>query len=139
MTLLEATSTLLDCVKTWSPNNSPQVNRAVRRMERRLQVLQLRQAKSLRRRRQKGWLDLQHLAPACQHCGFDFCFGDFAKTAELNWRGDIIRFDCPSCEKLVVMLWIDGDSKTYVIWDEKSRQMFPKALDQLTEREAAAQ
>src|SRR5690349_15918127 len=104
MTLLEATTILLDCVKTWGPDNSVQIKTAVKRMEKRLEVLQLRAAKALRRRRHKGWLDLQHLAPTCQHCGRQFAFGDFAKTAELNHKGDIIRFDCPVCEQVVVLL-----------------------------------
>jgi len=122
MTLLEATSTLLDCVKTWGPDDSVQIRRAVKRMEKRLDVLQLRAKKALRRRRHKGWLDLQHLAPVCQHCGATFIFGDFAKTAELNHKGDIIRFDCPECAELVVFLEVDGACRSYMVIDARKKK-----------------
>jgi len=128
MTLLEATKTILDAVKTWCPQerhdrrrpgffdfNDPNLRKAVIRMEKRLEVLQFRAAKSLQRRRHKGWADLQLLSPVCPHCGCTFVFGEFAKRAELNWRGDIIRFDCPECEDCVVFLMIDGKCQTYMV------------------------
>ena len=106
MTLLNATSILLDFVKTEAPED-PHIKRAVKRMERRLAVLQLRSAKALLRRRHKGWADLLHLAESCPACGIKFSFGDFAKTALLNSRGDILNFDCPDCGVTVVRLWIE--------------------------------
>ena len=129
MNLLESTSTLIDAVKTsCRPENDRKLMSAVKRMERRLAVLQLRAAKALKRRRHKGWADLQHLAPSCYACNEVFAFGDFVKSAELNHRGDIIRFDCPVCEACIVLLMeCDGIEakrcQTYVVWEFKNGKM----------------
>lgn len=106
MTLLEATSHLIDAAKTWCPRDDKMLTRAIKRMEKRLEVLQFRKATALRRRRHKAWELMQHLRRDCQHCGFDFCFGDFVKTAEIDHR-QLVRFDCPACEKLVVVLEVE--------------------------------
>jgi len=115
MTLLDATATMIDACKTWAPENDKVLQRAVKRMEKRLAVLRLRAAKALRRRRQKGWADLQHLAPSCPSCGIEFSFGDFVKAAELNHRGDILNFDCPDCSERVVLLLVDGKCSSYIV------------------------
>ena len=102
MTLLEATATLIDCAKTWAPDD-PIVKRAVRRMERRLEVLQLRAANARRLRRHKAWVALQSFRPVCD-CGHRFIFGEFAGAAVLTGHGNIKRYHCPKCSKLVVGL-----------------------------------
>lgn len=123
MTLLDATATLIDLVKTWAPQEDAHTKRAIRRMERRLDVLRLRAAKSLRRRRSKGWKDLQFLAPKCVTCGEEFCFGDFVKKAELNHRGDIIRYDCPSCGAVSILLEVDGKCSRYLVMEAQPSRL----------------
>lgn len=121
MTLLDATSTILDAVKTWCPDNDRKLKSAVKRMEKRLEVLRLRSLKSLRRRRHKGFNDLLHFCPKCPYCAEEFVFGDFAKSAQLNTRGDVLRFDCPSClEKILTLEAFPGHPKCtrYVVCGE---------------------
>src|SRR4051812_34002215 len=55
MTLLEATSHLIDCAKTNAHESDRVMQRAVKRMEKRLAVLKLRAAKTLRRNRRLAW------------------------------------------------------------------------------------
>ena len=121
MTLLEATS----CVIAWarevqqlsgSPNK--ELTRALKRLEKRLEVLRYRQANALRRRRQKGWAMFVHLLgdPAvCPFCKFDICFGDFCKHSTINNRGYILESVCPSCDTPIVVLFVDGNASTYMV------------------------
>lgn len=103
MTLLESTSHLIDLAKTLGRDDSL-TRRAVRRMEQRLGVLQLRQAKALRARRHKAWSELELVIPqhVCGYCQFEFCFGEFAKTADIDGRGHIRCFECPACNAPII-------------------------------------
>ncbi|MES2219372.1 MAG: hypothetical protein V4587_00210 [Acidobacteriota bacterium] len=101
MTLLEATGMLIDCAKTWAPENDRLMKRAVKRMEKRLLVLQVRAAKERHRRRRIAWNDLQAIKPVCD-CGHAFELGEFVRQAELGARGCIKHFQCPHCDVLVI-------------------------------------
>lgn len=100
MTLLDATSHLLDWAKTHGTEDRL-LKCAIRRMEQRLSVLQLRQANALRRRRHRAWTSLQAVATTCPDCGVVWSFGDFIEIAEIDHRGNLIRFDCSDCEAMI--------------------------------------
>lgn len=103
MTLLEATSHLIDIAKTFGRDDAI-TRRAIKRMERRLAVLQLRTAKALRARRHKAWWNgpstTQCPHPECQH---PISFGEFCKSAHIDGRGRTRRWDCPHCGRPIVL------------------------------------
>lgn len=109
MNLLEATTTLIDAVKTWAPEDDRKIAQAVKRVEKRVFVLQVRAAKRRKRNRVKafyhamghfgGGCDPQFrraliLCKACNHWIF---FGDFCRNAEWTGNGLIISLTCPKC------------------------------------------
>lgn len=100
MNLLEATSALLDFVKTSAPENV-QIRRAVKRMEKRLEVLQARAEKERERRLWKAWdeavVHFQGLGITCEHCGFEFDPVAFFRNAEVSGRGQVKQLDCAKC------------------------------------------
>jgi hypothetical protein len=125
MTLLDATATLIDFAKTNGIESDSHLLKAVKRMEKRLRLLQLRRAKTIRRNRQSAWDDcrLGLLArwswqnpgkataikkqkliedPECHRCGFKFNFGLFLKNAVLDGRGKIKTLICPKCNELLI-------------------------------------
>lgn len=102
MTLLDATTTLIDTAKTYAPEDRV-VARAVKRMEKRLRLLQLRNAKAIRRRRSSAWVDcLVVIKATCSGCGFVFDFGSFVKNAQLTGHGHIKSLRCPNCSKPLI-------------------------------------
>jgi len=107
MNLLDATATLIDCAKTYA-DHDPGVQRAVKRMEKRLRLLQLRAAKARRSRRYKAWRTLQHLNPVCK-CSHRFTFGEFIASADISHHGLIHVFVCPYCRRLVINFDADGN------------------------------
>ena len=106
MTLLEATSHLIDCAKTNAHESDRVMARAIKRMEQRLRVLQLRTAKARRKARDNAWIILCIMTlkqeeggdPTCRHCGHVFSFGQFVKTGFITHRGQIRAFHCPACD-----------------------------------------
>jgi len=109
--LLDATVTLLDAVKTFAPD-TVEIKRAARRMEKRLLVLQVRAAKSLRRRRWNAFYEASamtgdvvrvegcinhHGPPKCQHCAYQFDFGSSVREADICGRAHIKQLYCPAC------------------------------------------
>lgn len=95
---------MIDAVKTWCPAGDRKLNGAIKRMEKRLEVLQFRAAKALSARRHKGWAMLKKLIPGqtCGSCAIEFSFGDFAKAANLTGHGQIREFRCPSCDEFLI-------------------------------------
>lgn len=112
MTLLDATATLIDTAKTYAEHDRA-VMRAVKRMEKRLRLLQLRSLKATRRRRHFAWKTLQHLNPVCD-CSHRFTFIEFIHAAEIDHRGWIKLFICPHCRRLVVLLEVKGNCTRYL-------------------------
>lgn len=114
MTLLEATTTLIDAVKTWAPEEDRKIAQAVKRMEKRLFVLQVRAAWARKRNRRKAFYDamgefgggvvdngpaggIKYAVIPCKACRFFVTFGDFCKGAEFTGHGRIIILVCPKC------------------------------------------
>ena len=99
MTLLDATATLIDAVKTYAPEEDATIRRALKRAEKRLRLLQLRKAKATRRHRKMAWHMVRIAIKAtCPGCGFVFDFGSFIKNVEFNGHGDINGLHCPECD-----------------------------------------
>lgn len=109
MNLLEATTTLIDCAKTYAPENDKVVARAVRRMEKRLHVLQVRSVKARKRCRVKAFWDAManfeggvcvktnkpvFTCPAC-HCLINFA--DFCHKGMFSGSGKMVSMQCPQC------------------------------------------
>jgi len=113
MTLLTATTTLLDAVKTYAPEEDQQIRRAVKRMEKRLMVLQVRAAKREKANRTDAFWDamgkfeggvcvFKHTACfPCKACKQHIYFGDFLKNAEWDGRGRVKSVLCPKCNLLM--------------------------------------
>jgi len=109
MTLLDATTTLIAAVKTWAPEEDRKVAQAVKRMEKRLFLLQVRHAKARKRNRTNAFWDAmtQFHGGACQTkhqacipckaCGFKIFFGDFCKHGDWTGHGKIKTLGCPKC------------------------------------------
>ena len=111
MNLLEATSTLLDFVKTNAPENDKTIQRAIKRMEKRLTVLQARRAKNLKRIQMEAFFDARTITIAaviggvammqCTKCLEIIEFDDFVRTAEYTGRGRFLSVTCPWCRFLM--------------------------------------
>lgn len=113
MTLLEATTTLIDAVKTYAPEDDRSIQRAVKRMEKRLFVLQVRQAKARKRNRVKAFWNalglfngglctqLKEACFVCPACKQKLYFGDFCKNAEFSNGGRFEAMGCPHCSCLM--------------------------------------
>ena len=111
MNLLEATTTLIDAVKTHAPEEDRVIQRAVKRMEKRLFVLQVRQAKARKRNRVKAFYQAIGMFDGgilvadsskkavflCPNCHGRIFFGDFCKSAEFTGSGRFIAMSCPHC------------------------------------------
>lgn len=109
MTLLEATTTLIDAVKTYAPESDRKVTQAIKRMEKRLFVLLVRQAKARKRARTNAFWDAMatlgggvSCAPnvdviPCKGCDAVIDFGTFCKSAEWTGNGRVINLTCPKC------------------------------------------
>lgn len=108
MTLLEATATLIDCARTFAPENDRKVRQAVARMEKRLRLLQVRMAKVRRRNRGHAWATVQDFTPQCEKCSYQFTFTDVVRSADIDGRGYIRCFNCPNCHTSVVQLEARG-------------------------------
>jgi hypothetical protein len=109
MNLLEATSTLIDVAKTHAHENDHVARRAIKRMEKRLFLLQVRAAKARKRNRFQAFWDAmavfnggvctqkrQAVIP-CAACENKMYFGDFCKTAEFTGHGRVKTLACPKC------------------------------------------
>jgi len=115
MNLLEATTTLIDAVKTHAPEDDRIIARAVKRMEKRLFVLQVRQAKSRKRNRVKAFWQAVGLFDGgilvgesakkgiflCPGCKGRIFFGDFCRNAEFSGGGNFQNMNCPHCSLLM--------------------------------------
>ena len=113
MTLLEATTTLIDAVKTYAPEDDRSISRAVKRMEKRLFVLQVRQAKARKRNRVKAFFNAMGLFSGgactithkacfqCPRCKQKLFFFDFCKNAEFSASGRFVVMSCPYCACLM--------------------------------------
>jgi len=111
MNLLEATTTLIDTIKTHSLDEDRVVARALKRMEKRLFVLQVRQAKARKRNRVKAFWQAVGLFDGgvlvtdlskrgmflCPQCKGRIFFGDFCKNAEFTGSGRFTVMSCPHC------------------------------------------
>jgi hypothetical protein len=109
MNLLEATTTLIDVARTYAPDDDRIVARAIKRMEKRLFVLQVRQAKARKRNRVKAFWDAigyfnggvctqsRKACFLCPACGLNLYFGDFIKNAEFSKGGRFLSMSCPHC------------------------------------------
>lgn len=105
MTLLEATSTLIDAVRSHGLDEQPAVRRALKRMEQRLDVLQHRQSKALLRRRQIAYAMLKALTKGhCRVCRFDIAYGDFLHNPHCQYdgRGFLRFYRCANCGEVLV-------------------------------------
>jgi len=113
VTLLEATTRLIDTVKehVHLPDH-PDVNRAVKRMEKRLHVLQVRHAYRQKSNRSKAfkdsWSHLCCTGPAdisaiiiCRNCNSEIFFVDFVENAEWSGNGKFLSLTCPWCRHLM--------------------------------------
>ena len=114
MTLLDATTTLIDCAKTYGPEGDRVLQRAINRMELRLRLLQLRRAKAIRRCRRNAWRDCVNLTKGrCRHCRAEIDFGYFVRSARISGTGLIKSLDCPQCNaplvRLIHGLYQEGD------------------------------
>ncbi|HEV2692407.1 MAG TPA: hypothetical protein VG347_05875 [Verrucomicrobiae bacterium] len=113
MTLLTATSTLIDAVKTYAPEEDAHIQRAVKRMEKRLLVLQVRAKKNEKRIRTLAfWCAMVTfnggVSPGprlavipCKGCEYLITFKDFIKNGEWDGRGNFKSLICPHCECLM--------------------------------------
>lgn len=127
MNLLEATSTLIDAAKTYGPESDRVLQRSIKRMEKRLHVLQVRSAKARKRNRMKAFWDAMAIFSGgvtdttrqvggiwptttkfpntakleavipCRACCHAIRFGEFCKGAEFNGRGEILTLTCQAC------------------------------------------
>ena len=115
MNLLDATTTLIDTAKTYAPENDAVIARAIKRMEKRLFVLQVRSAKARKRNRVKAFWDAMGLFKGgasggpksdavipCKVCDHLIGFGEFCKHAEFTGGGRIETLTCPNCNNVMV-------------------------------------
>src|ERR1700733_15260147 len=114
MTLLTATSTVIDHCKSSGHENDRQLQRAISRLEKRLRLLQLRHAKTLRWNRRKAfWVDIGLLDGGCDmkrkqgvfdcpQCKYRFDFGDFLKSATITGHGRVKTLICPKCNAVLI-------------------------------------
>lgn len=94
MTLLNATVTVLEAARL-APE-SRELHAAIKRMEKRLEVLQARQAKAERRRQWRCILAC--VCPACSHRWQDS--EKFMSLLKYSFSGGIIGFTCPECKEV---------------------------------------
>lgn len=108
MTLLDASITLVDAARQLPENRA--LKGAIKRMEKRIQVLQLRSRKAFRRRRWRAWyhacadagdvwnspLGRRLTDPICMSCFHMVQFSQFCHIAEFNSRG-LLSLCCPHC------------------------------------------
>lgn len=113
MNLLDATATLIDFARTNAHESDRVVQRAIRRMEQRHDVLKVRAARNRKRTRTKAFwwamaafnggavtetgIGRLRAAFACSACNRPFFFGDFCKHAQWDGRGFVTKVTCPSC------------------------------------------
>ena len=110
MNLLTATSTLLDAVKTHAPEDDRFIKAAIKRMEKRLRVLQLRAVQATKRNRTNAFWDAMAKFAGgvhpknnvavipCKRCEFLIDFGEFCSAGEYDGRGRIKSLTCPACK-----------------------------------------
>lgn len=115
MNLLEATATLIDAAKTYAPEQDKVIQRAVRRMEKRYLVLQVRAAKARKRNRINSFWHAMAIFNGgaaqnpdhprrrkeacipCQRCGHLIFFSEFCKGATFSGAGRIQFLECGAC------------------------------------------
>lgn len=109
MNLLEATSTLIDLAKTHGREDDRVLQRAIRRMEKRLMLLKVRAAKARRRaRREAFWeayaifkghpcADTHQACIPCQAYQRKLYFGDFCKWGWWTGHGRVQLLECRYC------------------------------------------
>jgi hypothetical protein len=106
MNLLDATTHVLEAARE-APEN-PILTRAIKRLDRRVQLLRLRAAKARRRNRHKAWnratipFGASHIG--CVECKCTIDFGTFAKRALIDGRGRAVELRCPECGAQVPLL-----------------------------------
>ncbi len=111
MTLLNATSAVIDVIKEHSLDDDEHVRNAVKRLEKRLFVLQLRHTKRQKQNRWKAFRQAIQMfgggalhtkdglrdCVICQKCRHGIEFDDFIENATFNGNGRIITLVCPHC------------------------------------------
>lgn len=105
MTLLDASVHLIDAARQVPENKV--LERAIKRMERRVQVLRLRAARARRRGRHKAWWNVmwtyvggfahKRAVIDCPGCKVWIDFGHFASNAEIDGRGYVKSWECGKC------------------------------------------
>lgn len=109
MTLLDATTTLIDFARTNGSEEDACLARAIKRMEQRLFVLQVRHAKRQKQIRTKAFWDAmcnfnggacqltRQACIPCPTCQLKIFSGDFMKNAEWTGTGKVLTLACPKC------------------------------------------
>jgi hypothetical protein len=123
MNLLDATATLLDFAKTNAHEGDRVIQRAIRRMEKRLFILQVRAAKRRRRARLEAFYQAiaafrgssgsraVGLIP-CMNCDNAMGFREFCKGAVFTGSGRIQSLTCNECGAEMRAKWVDGAWQT---------------------------
>jgi hypothetical protein len=109
MNLLDATSHVLEAARESAGADRPPLKQAIRRVERRTELLRLRAVKARRRMRHRAfWHAMKSYAGGfahkplrcvfcCPHCSLVVDFGVFVKHAVIDGRAHFKTFVCPSC------------------------------------------
>lgn len=111
MTLLNATTLLIETIKTHCLDDDPQVKRALKRMEKRLVILRLRRLQAHKRCQMNAFWDAvktfgggavgeagnREACITCQQCAKPILFVEFVKEGIFTGRGKIISLHCPHC------------------------------------------
>jgi hypothetical protein len=114
MTLLDATTTLIDAAKTYAPENDRVIARAVKRMEKRLAILQQRAVQYRARNQTNAWLygvalyggrrakhrviaDRPEAVIPCKACQHEITFDEFLTAADYTGHGHVRQITCPAC------------------------------------------
>jgi hypothetical protein len=114
MNLLDATTILIESAKNFCPVEDPEILRAVKRMEKRLEVLQYRAAKRKKQVRMSAFWDAfgefgggksvarNAAVIVCKGCQSEIDFGDFLKHAEWDGIGRVKSLNCAQCGLLMM-------------------------------------
>jgi hypothetical protein len=114
MTLLEATITLIDAARQLPEDKTRE--RAIKRVEKRVRLLQLRALRARKWNRRKAFYDAVAITGGgvatvlgrmfaiaiCKQCNTQLDFGDFCRCGQFNGRGKAISFFCPKCKSYLI-------------------------------------
>lgn len=133
MTLLEATTTVIETIKERQLDEDPHVRLAVRRMEKRLEVLKYRHQKRQLAIRHRAFHEAaatfgggvfvkqkhKEVVILCQKCGKMIRYDMFLKNGSWNGMGKIQSLRCPHCG---VMMVNDPKSALFLVHDEQTKK-----------------